>query len=166
MARPLSPLAGGALTTLALCLAAPLAIPAGAVPITLQSLIVCLAGAVAGGAGVIGVLAWLGLAALGLPVLAGMKGGLLAMGGTSAGFIIGLPIAARLAMRWRAGQGWQRTLWLMLGCHGLLLALGAAGVAFRGGDVTGLAVLLPGAAAKSVAAMLLLGLAGRRLPQP
>lgn len=160
--RPLAPLPGAVLTTIALCLAAPLAIPAGAVPITLQSLIVCLAGALAGSAGVAGVLAWLALAALGLPVLAGMNGGLLAMGGTSAGFIIGLPLAARVTTRWQPGWRWQRTLWLMLAAHGLLLALGAAGVGLRGGDVAGLLVLVPGAVVKAVAATLVLLVAGRR----
>ena len=161
--RPLSPLAGGLLTTAALCLCAPLSLTVGPVPITLQSLIVCLAGALAGGAGVFGVLGWLALAALGLPVLAGMKGGLLAMGGFSAGFIVALPIAARLAMRWQPGWGWRRTLWLMLGCHALLLVLGGVVIALRGGDVTVLAVLLPGAGVKAAAATLLLGLVGRRV---
>ena len=163
MARPVSPLAGGAFTCLALCLAAPLAIPLGPVPITLQSLIVCLAGALAGTAGVAGVLLWLGLAALGLPVLAGMKGGVLAMGGMGAGFLIALPLAARLSMRWQTGWGWRATLGLMLACHGLLLVLGGAVIALRGGNVAALAVLLPGAAAKSLAAMAVLRLAGRRL---
>ncbi|WP_205599609.1 biotin transporter BioY, partial [Sandarakinorhabdus rubra] len=69
MRRLLSPLVGGLATTLALCLAAPLSLELGPVPVTLQSLIVCLAGALAGGAGVLGVLGWLALAALGLPVL-------------------------------------------------------------------------------------------------
>ena len=162
MIRPVSPLWGGLFTTLALCLCAPLSFDVGPVPVTLQSLIICLAGALAGGAGVLGVLAWLLLAALGLPVLAGMKGGLLAMGGYSAGFIVALPIAARLAMRWQPGWGWRQTLWLMLGCHALLLALGGAAIALRGGDVSALAVLLPGAGVKAVVATLVLMMAGRR----
>lgn len=161
-ARPLPPLAGGLATMLALCLAAPLALPLGPVPITLQSLIVCLGGALAGGAGVMGVLGWLGLAALGLPVLAGMKGGLAAMGGMSAGFIIALPMAARLAMRWQSGWGWRPTLLLMLAGHALLLALGAALIAARGGDVMALAVLLPGAGVKSLLATAILLTVARR----
>ncbi len=157
-----SPPWGGLLTMLALCLAAPLALELGPVPITLQSLIICLGGALAGLAGVIGVLAWLGLAALGLPVLAGMKGGLAAMGGYSAGFIIAMPLAARLAMRWRAGWGWQPTLGLMLAAHGLLLALGGAVILWRGGDAGALAILLPGAVAKSLIACALLRLVAAR----
>lgn len=166
MQRPVSPLWGAALTTAALCACAPLSLNLGpetiSVPITLQSLIVCLAGALAGGAGVIGVAVWLLLAALGLPVLAGMKGGLAAMAGMSAGFLIALPMAARLAMRWQGGWGWRQTLGLMLACHALLLALGGAVIAFRGGDVAALAVLLPGAGAKALAATGVLMVVGRR----
>ena len=55
--RLLSPLVGGLATTILLCAAAPLSFDVGPVPITLQSLIVCLAGAAAGAAGVGGVLA-------------------------------------------------------------------------------------------------------------
>ena len=162
MARPVSPLWGGLVTTAALCACAPLSLDLGPVPITLQSLIVCLAGALAGGAGVVGVLGWLLLAALGLPVLAGMKGGLVAMGGFSAGFIVALPLAAQLAMRWQAGWAWRQTLVLMLSCHALLLALGGAVIALRGGDVGVLAVLLPGAGVKAAVATVLLWVAGRR----
>ncbi len=162
MSRPVSPLWGGLFTTAALCLAAPLSLDVGPVPVTLQSLIVCLAGALAGGAGVIGVLSWLLLAALGLPVLAGMKGGLLAMGGFSAGFIVALPLAARLAMRWQAGWTWRQTLVLMLAAHALLLALGGAVIALRGGDVAALAVLLPGAGVKAAVATVVLWAVGRR----
>lgn len=131
-------------------------------PITLQSLIICLAGALAGGAGVLGVLGWLLLAALGLPVLAGMKGGLLAMGGFSAGFIVALPLAARLAMRWQTGWNWRQTLVLMLAAHALLLALGGAVIALRGGDARALAVLLPGAGVKAAVATVVLWAVGRR----
>ena len=37
------------------------------------------------------------------------------MGGFSAGLIVALPLAARLAMRWQAGWNWRQTLLLMLG---------------------------------------------------
>jgi biotin transport system substrate-specific component len=162
MARPVRPLWGGLVTTAALCLAAPLSLDLGPVPVTLQSLIVCLAGALAGGAGVLGVASWLLLAALGLPVLAGMKGGLAAMGGMSAGFLVALPLAARLAMRWDRGWGWQPTLLLMLAAHALLLAGGGAVIGLRGGDVGALAVLLPGAAVKAAMATGLLWVVGRQ----
>ena len=154
MMRPLT--WGGLWTILALCACAPLSIDLGPVPVTLQSLIICLAGALAGMAGVIGVLAWLALAALGLPVLAGMKGGLAAMGGPSAGFIIAMPLAARLAMRWQPGWRWRPTLALMLAAHGLLLALGGAVIVGRGGNAGALALLLPGAVVKSLLATMIL----------
>lgn len=162
MQRAMSPLWGGLLTTGALCSCAPLSLNLGPVPVTLQSLIVCLAGALAGGAGVAGVLVWLALAALGLPVLAGMKGGINAMSGFSAGFLIALPIAARLAMRWQPHWGWRPGLGLMLACHVVLLALGGAVIAWRGGDVAALAVLLPGAGVKAVVATAVLALVRRR----
>lgn len=162
MARAVSSLWAGLFTTVALCLAAPLSLGLGPVPITLQSLIVCLAGALAGGAGVVGVLGWLLLASLGVPVLAGMKGGLLAMGGFSAGFIVALPLAARLAMRWQTKWGWRKTLLLMLAAHALLLTLGGAVIALRGGDVSALVVLLPGAGVKATVATMVLWVIGRR----
>lgn len=160
--RPISALPGAIGTCALLCAAAPLALPLGSVPITLQSLIVVLAGALAGGAGVAGVIAWLALAALGLPVLAGMKGGIGAMSGFSAGFLIALPLACRLAMRWAPGWRWRPTLLLMLAGHGLLLVLGGAVIAMRGGDLAALAVLLPGAGVKSIVAMAVLLAVGRR----
>jgi len=163
MQRAVTPRWGGLLTTAALCACAPLSLELGPVPVTLQSLIVVLAGAMAGGAGVFGVAVWLALAALGLPVLAGMKGGIDAMSGFSAGFLIALPLAARLAMRWQPGWAWRSTLGLMLACHGLLLALGGAVIALRGGDVAALAVLLPGAGVKAALATAVLALVGRRL---
>jgi biotin transport system substrate-specific component len=51
---------------------------------------------------------------------------------------------------------------LMLAAHALLLALGGALIAMRGGDVGALAVLLPGAAVKAVVATLVLVMVGRR----
>ena len=54
------------------------------------------------------------------------------MGGFSAGFIVALPLAAQLAMRWQAGWAWRQTLVLMLSCHALLLALGGAGAGRAG----------------------------------
>ena len=50
----------------------------------------------------------------------------------------------------------------MLAGHGLLLVLGGAGIAMRGGDLAALAVLLPGALVKSIVAMMLLWVVGRR----
>ncbi len=67
----------------------------GAVPITAQSLGVMLAGAILGprrGALVLVVL--LALVALGLPLLAGGRGGLGVFAGPSIGYLVGFPVAA------------------------------------------------------------------------
>jgi biotin transport system substrate-specific component len=53
-------------------------------------------------------------------------------------------------------------LLLMLATHALLLALGGAVIALRGGDVTALALLLPGAGVKAVVATLVLVIVGQR----
>lgn len=66
-----------------------------AVPITAQSLGIMLAGAVLGGRrGALAVLVLLALVALGLPLLAGGRGGLGVFAGPSIGYLVGFPIAA------------------------------------------------------------------------
>lgn len=66
-----------------------------AVPITAQSLGIMLAGAVLGGRrGALAVLVLLALVALGLPLLAGGRGGLGVFAGPSVGYLVGFPIAA------------------------------------------------------------------------
>ncbi len=72
-----------------------LPIPGMPVPITLQTLGVMLAGAVLGARkGGASVLLFLALVAIGLPLLAGGRGGLGVFAGPSVGFLIGWPIAA------------------------------------------------------------------------
>ncbi|SOC16108.1 biotin transport system substrate-specific component [Rhodobacter sp. JA431] len=110
------------------------AIPLGfGVPITLQSLGVMLAGAVLGSwRGALAVLLVQGLVALGLPVLAGGRGGLGIFVGPTAGFLIGwLPAAfvtgfiveriRALPVALAAGIG------SVLGGIGVLYALGIVG---------------------------------------
>lgn len=66
-----------------------------AVPITAQSLGIMLAGAVLGARrGALAVLVLLALVALGLPLLAGGRGGLGVFAGPSIGYLVGFPIAA------------------------------------------------------------------------
>jgi biotin transport system substrate-specific component len=65
-------------------------------------------------------------------------------------------------MRWQPGWNWRQTLLLMLAAHALLLALGGAVIALRGGDVAALAVLLPGAGVKAAVATIVLVMVGRR----
>jgi biotin transport system substrate-specific component len=65
------------------------------VPITAQSLGVMLCGTVLGSKrGFLAALLFVGLVALGLPLLAGGRGGLGLFSGPSAGFLVGFPVAA------------------------------------------------------------------------
>jgi len=67
----------------------------GAVPITAQSLGVMLAGAILGPRrGALALVVFLALVALGLPLLAGGRGGLGVFAGPSVGYLIGFPVAA------------------------------------------------------------------------
>jgi biotin transport system substrate-specific component len=68
------------------------------VPISAQSLGVMLAGTILGARrGSLAVLLFLALVALGLPLLAGGRGGLGAFVGPTAGFLFGFPVAAYVA---------------------------------------------------------------------
>lgn len=74
-----------------------LAIPIGAVPITLQTFAVLLAGAVLGAnRGFLAVLLYLAIGAIGLPVFAGGSAGLAPFAGPTVGYLIGMPLAAWL----------------------------------------------------------------------
>lgn len=67
----------------------------GAVPITAQSLGVMLAGAILGPRrGTMALVVFLALVAIGLPLLAGGRGGLGVFAGPSVGYLIGFPVAA------------------------------------------------------------------------
>ncbi|MES2667590.1 MAG: biotin transporter BioY [Pseudomonadota bacterium] len=71
---------------------------AAGVPITAQSLGIMLCGTVLGAKrGALAVLLFLALVAVGLPLLAGGRGGLGVFAGPSVGFLIGFPIAAFIA---------------------------------------------------------------------
>ncbi len=75
------------------------------VPITAQSLGIMLCGTVLGARrGALAVLLFLGLVAVGLPLLSGGRGGLGVFAGPSVGYLIGFPIAAYVA-------GWVVQLW-------------------------------------------------------
>ncbi|MDR7252189.1 biotin transport system substrate-specific component [Nocardioides sp. BE266] len=67
----------------------------GAVPITAQSLGVMLAGAILGPRrGALALVVFLALVAIGLPLLAGGRGGLGVFAGPSIGYLVGFPVAA------------------------------------------------------------------------
>ena len=106
-------------------------IPLQPVPVSMQTLAVMLIGALYGWRlGGITVLAWLLEAALGMPVLAGGKGGIAPFIGPTAGYLFAFPVGAML-MGWLAARGWNgthplRAFWAMLLCTTLIVLLGGA----------------------------------------
>ena len=113
--------------------------PGFAVPITAQSLAVMLAGAVLGARrGFLSLLLLLVLVAVGLPLLAGGRGGLGVFAGPSAGFLIGWPVAA-FVVGWlteRGGPTYKLSWGVVANLVGgvvVLYALGIAGIALVAG---------------------------------
>ena len=109
----------------------------GAVPITAQSLGIMLCGSILGarrGAGA--VLLFLALVALGLPLLAGGRGGLGVFAGPSVGYLVGYPVAAWV-IGWLTERGGApyRLAWglpaNLLGGIIVLYAIGVPGTAWR-----------------------------------
>ena len=106
-------------------------IPMQPVPVSLQTFAVLMVGALYGWRlGGLTVLAWLLEAAVGMPVLAGGKGGLAPFFGPTAGYLLAFPLGAML-MGWLAARGWDgahpiRAFWAMLLCTTLILLLGGA----------------------------------------
>lgn len=106
-------------------------IPMQPVPVSLQTFAVLMVGALYGWRlGGLTVLAWLLEAAVGMPVLAGGKGGLAHFFGPTAGYLLAFPLGAVL-MGWLAARGWDgahplRAFWAMLLCTTLILLLGGA----------------------------------------
>lgn len=137
--------------SLAVALAAQVVIPLGAVPLTLQSLAVLLAGALLGPARGAACLAlYLLAAALGAPVLAGGTGGLAEMSGPSAGYLWGFLPAA-------AAAGWMDEndcppLLTMAGGTAVIILCGLPWLAYLIGPGPavwqGLVLVLPGATVK------------------
>ena len=104
------------------------------VPITAQSLGVMLCGTVLGARrGALAVLLFVFLVALGLPLLAGGRGGLGVFAGPSVGYIIGFPFAAFVAgwvtEQWRSGVGLPAFAGAILGGIVVLYAFGIPGMA-------------------------------------
>ncbi|HEX9858095.1 MAG TPA: biotin transporter BioY [Paracoccaceae bacterium] len=104
------------------------------VPITAQSLGIMLCGTVLGARrGALAVLLFLGLVALGLPLLAGGRGGLGVFVSPSAGFLLGFPVAAFVAglvvERWSAPVGVAAFAGAVLGGIAVLYVFGIAGMA-------------------------------------
>ena len=122
------------LGTLVLAIASQISVPMLPVPMTMQTLAVMLVGALYGWRlGALTVLAWLGEAALGLPVLANGAGGLAPFMGPTAGYLASFPLVVAL-VGWLAERGWNGSrpafaFAAMLLGHALCLAFGAAWLA-------------------------------------
>lgn len=106
---------------------------AAGVPITAQSLGIMLCGTVLGARkGALAVLLFLLLVALGLPLLAGGRGGLGVFAGPSVGYLVGFPIAAFVAgwvmERTTLPPGWAATAGSIIGGVGVLSLCGIVGL--------------------------------------
>ncbi|MFL6135816.1 MAG: biotin transporter BioY [Nocardioidaceae bacterium] len=139
--------------------------PGFTVPITAQSMGVMLAGAVLGARrGFLAVLLLLVLVAVGLPLLAGGRGGLGVFATPSVGFLVGWPIAA-FVVGWlseRGGSTYRLTWGVVANILGGIVVLYAAGIVGIAA-VTGVSlqiatvstwVFLPGDLVKAVLAAL------------
>lgn len=133
-------------------------VPMVPVPMTMQTFAVTLVGALYGWRlGLVTVLAWLGEAMIGLPVLSGGAGGPQHFVGPTAGYLAAFPVAAML-VGFLAERGWTvaNVVWsfgVMLLGNALILVLGALWLATLIGWEQALALgvtpFLLGAALKS-----------------
>ena len=133
----------------------------GAVPITAQSLGVMLAGAILGPRrGALALIVFLTLVAIGLPLLAGGRGGLGVFAGPSIGYLIGFPVAAFAvgALTYAFGAPY-RLLWgvvaAVVGGVVVLNVLGIIGLVLRadlgvGEAIAAALVFVPGDLVKAV----------------
>jgi biotin transport system substrate-specific component len=100
-----------------LAISGQIAIPIGPVPITLQTMMVLLVGAILGSRwGTISVFVWILLAAVGAPVLSGGTGGIGILFGPTGGYIFGFLITAFLVGLTieRLGRNKQVAWWQLL----------------------------------------------------
>ncbi len=158
-----------------LALASQISVPMVPVPITMQTFALTMIGVLYGWRlGALTVLAWLGEAMMGLPVLANGGGGLAPFVGPTAGYLVAFPIVAALA-GYLAEKGWTgshvvKSFLAHLSANILCLAIGGAWLAYLIGAEKGLALgvtpFILGAVLKSALAAALLMALARRKAQP
>jgi biotin transport system substrate-specific component len=158
-----------------LALASQISVPMVPVPITMQTFAITMIGVLYGWRlGALTVLAWLGEAIMGLPVLAGGSGGLAPFVGPTAGYLVSFPIIAALA-GYLANKGWTgrhvvKSFLAHLSANILCLAIGGAWLGTLIGAEKGLALgvtpFILGAVLKSALAAALLMALARRNTQP
>ena len=152
------------------------AVQVGPVPITAQTLGVMLAGSILGARrGFLAVLLFLVLVAVGLPLLAGGRGGLSVFAGASAGYLFSWPVAA-LVVGWLTERAWHRydvlrgTLFNVLGGIVVIYAVGVpvlkavAGLDWGAALWSGAAVFIPGDLLKAAVAAVLADQVRRSYP--
>jgi len=150
--------------TAALGLVPPFPIPAIGVPITAQSMGVMLAGSVLGARrGGLALLLFLGLVAIGMPVLAGGNGGIGAFLTPASGFLLAWPLSAfavgALARRSAGSQPRFLPVFIanLAGGIGVMYAIGVPWITMRTGvplsaAAAGSALFIPGDVVKAVLA--------------
>lgn len=161
-----------ALGTALLALSAKINVPLPYVPMTMQSFVVLLIGAVYGWRlGVATIIAYLAEGALGFPVFAGPVGGVAVMMGATGGYLAGFVVAAFL-MGWLSEHGWDRsvaglTVAMCVG-HAVMLAFGFAwlvagiGIGADKAWLVGVAPFIAGSVVKSLLGAVLLPVMRRR----
>jgi biotin transport system substrate-specific component len=117
-----------------LAVSAKVNLPLPFVPMTLQTLVVLMIGAVYGWRlGTVTIIAYLAVGALGLPVFAGPVGGLKPLTGATAGFLFGFVIAS-FVTGWCSERGWDRSMVRLFVAmaigHIVIMAMGFAWLAF------------------------------------
>lgn len=149
--RPVTDLALIAVFAALIAACSVVSIPIGAAPITLQTFAVLLAGAVLGSTrGLLAVLLYLALGAIGLPVFAGFSAGLAPFAGPTVGYLVSFPLAAwltgfiveRLPRRSPAVDGALIFAAALVGTLVFTYTLGVLGLAWRAGMTVGEAFLL------------------------
>ena len=153
------------LGSLLLAASAKVQVPFWPVPMTMQTFAITLVGAAYGWRlGTLTVLAWLGQAMVGLPVLAGGAGGPQHFVGPTAGYLAAFPVAA-LLVGWLAERGWTgrgiaASFGTMLLGNLVILLLGAVWlsglIGAEGALQAGVLPFLPGAFLKAALAAALL----------
>jgi biotin transport system substrate-specific component len=131
-------------------------LPFTPVPVTLQTAVVLLSGALLGTSGAaLSVVAYLALGAAGLPVFSGAAGGLAPFSGPTAGYLFGFAAAAALvgALRPVGRRAWALVLVLAAGealvhLFGVVGLAAITGVGLKAAFVQGSLPFWPAAAAK------------------
>lgn len=117
-----------------LAVSAKINLPLPYVPMTLQTLVVLMIGAVYGWRlGTLTIIAYLAVGALGLPVFAGPVGGLKPLTGATAGFLSSFVVAAFIT-GWFSERGWDRSMIRLFVAmaigHIVIMAMGFAWLAY------------------------------------